>query len=210
MNGVNRKLPEGVVVIDCSNITEDLQYATEFACPGCYELFKNLDALDSHVTIEHGQGEDVTFNQDEAFTSFSRFSHISAEPVSTDTELIATVSLHQAIESLYPEHSNTDNLMITNIITIVVTALTTPSQHQRISDVNTRGIKRVKLDTSVETAVIQSTECIHLNKISKDIGFNEIIRKSTYHQLLAFEKYSFVTEEHLDLLNGHWRKRSFV
>ncbi|KAI9487425.1 MAG: hypothetical protein EXX96DRAFT_628246, partial [Benjaminiella poitrasii] len=43
-----------------------------------------------------------------------------------------------------------------------------------------------------------------------DISLNEIIRKSTYHQILAFEEYRHITEEHLDLLNSYWRKRPFM
>ncbi|KAG2233959.1 hypothetical protein INT48_009772 [Thamnidium elegans] len=188
------------------------------------EFDKGLEEFGPSV----GQSEETTFTQDEAFTNIPKASKISAEPVPTDTEAIATVSLHHAIESLYPEHSNTDNQMITNIITslnlapfiinsdcidnskLEVTTLTTPSQHKLILDVKTRGIKRVKLDTPVENAVIQSTDCIHLSKISKDISFNEVIRKSTYHQVLAFEEHRHITEKHLDLLNSHWRKCSFM
>ncbi|KAI8988045.1 hypothetical protein BDF20DRAFT_804306, partial [Mycotypha africana] len=43
-----------------------------------------------------------------------------------------------------------------------------------------------------------------------DISFNDIIRKSPYRQILAFEEYRHITEEHLDLLNSHWRKRSYM
>lgn len=61
---------------------------------------------------------------------------------------------------------------------VEVTALTTPSQHKRILDVKTRGTKRVKLDIPVEKVAIQSSGCIHLNQISNDICFNDIIRKA--------------------------------
>ncbi|KAI9487424.1 MAG: hypothetical protein EXX96DRAFT_615208 [Benjaminiella poitrasii] len=67
---------DDVVAVNHNNIREDLQYTTEFACPGCYELFKDLDTLDSHVTIEHGQGEETTFTQDEAFTNIPKVSKI--------------------------------------------------------------------------------------------------------------------------------------
>ncbi|KAI7902355.1 uncharacterized protein BX663DRAFT_486674 [Cokeromyces recurvatus] len=103
-----------------------------------------------------------------------------------------------------------NKIVISRTYKIEVTALTTPAQHKRILDVKTRGTKRVKLDIPVKKAVIQSTGCIHLNKISNDISFNEIIRTSAYRQLLAFDEYRHITEEHLDILNSHWKKSPFI
>lgn len=146
----------------------------------------------------------------------------------TDTEEVTTVLLRRSIESLYPEYNDTNNQMIKSVITSLnlapftinsdctdnskheVIALTTPPHHKRMLDVNARGIKRVKLNTSVENAGMQSTDCIHLTQISNDISFNEIIRNSTYRVLLGFEEYIHITEEHLDVLNSHWRKRPFM
>lgn len=90
-----------------------------------------------------------------------------------------------------------------------ITALTTSTQHKTISDVERIGIKRIKLSVPVENDV-HPTDCIHLRKISDNTNLNEIIRKSKYRELLAFEGYSKITDEHMNILNSHWRKRPWL
>jgi hypothetical protein len=78
-----------------------------------------------------------------------------------------------------------------------------------IEDIEHREVKKIKLSTPYDK-LSSSTNCIYINNLSSIPSFNEIIKNSPYSQLLAFGNCTMLNEEHLELLNAHWRKRPWM
>jgi hypothetical protein len=158
-----------------------------------------------------------------------KLSELSDPSESADiVETAEHVSLDNAIKLLYPEGSRTNSQIIRNIIVslnltpfdvqpdstdgsqLKATALVTPSQYKCIQHLKERDIKKLTLSTHFEYAAIPAAGCMHINNLSNNTAFNEIMTLSPYRQILAFESYTQITEEHLELLNAHWRKRPWI
>lgn len=164
---------------------------------------------------------------DESLLNVQKPLELSLPSGSTDIEQTENLSLDDVVELLYPEDGQTNSQVIRNVIAawnltpfdvqtdstdddqLKVTALTSTIQYKRVLDFKERGIKRLKLSTPYEKA-ISPADCIHINDSSTNAVFNETMKLSPYRQLLAFESYTHITEEHLELLNAHWRKRPWM
>ncbi|KAG1143262.1 hypothetical protein G6F37_007321 [Rhizopus arrhizus] len=195
------------------------KYETQFGCPVCYDLFKDLHSLSSHISCVHGLTAEDESTSDTALTNYQSRLELYLTPETVAVEPAAKIPVENAVKSLYPENNQSNSQILHGVISALklspfdldvdfkdgfkqkITLLTTAD----IEDIEHREVKKIKLSTPYDKPS-SSTNCIHINNLSSIPSFNEIIKNSPYSQLLAFGNYTTLNEEHLELLNAHWRK----
>ncbi|KAI8982056.1 hypothetical protein BDF20DRAFT_834710 [Mycotypha africana] len=211
-----------MVEINPESMEED-KYETKFGCPGCYDLFKDLPSLSSHISIKHGLTPDDESTFDEALINYQSQVEISLPVEAVTAEPTAKIPLENAVNLLYPEDNLSNSQILRNVISALklspfdmdvdfkdgfrqkITALTTAD----VEDIEHREVKKIKLSAPYDKPS-SSAICIHVNNPSSTSACNEIIKNSPYRQLLAFDNYTMLDEKHLELLNAHWRKRPWM
>ncbi|KAG1040512.1 hypothetical protein G6F43_012274 [Rhizopus delemar] len=218
--GIKRCLPRDVVEIIPESMEKD-KYETQYGCPGCYDLFNDLPCLSSHISCVHGLTSEDASISDTALTNYQSRLELSLTPEAKAVETTAKIPVENAVNFLFPENNQTS--ILRDVISALklspfdvdvdfkdgfkqrITALTTAD----IEDIEQRKMKKIKLSTPYDKPST-STKCIHVNNSSSTPSFNKLIKNSPYSQLLAFDNYTIFNEEHLELLNAHWRKRPWM
>lgn len=182
-------------------------------------MFDDLPSLSSHISNVHS----MTLTPEDESTSDKALINCQSQiELSLATVEPATVepTAKNAVNLLYPPENNQSNSQIIgNVISALklspfdvgidykdgfkekITALTTVD----VENMEHRKVKKKILSTPYD-------KLFSWTKLHSCLTppCNQIIKNSAYSQLLAFDNNVMSNEEHLELLNAHWRKRPWM
>ncbi|KAI9351647.1 hypothetical protein BD770DRAFT_412834 [Pilaira anomala] len=141
------------------------------------------------------------------------------------------VSLDEAVGVLFP-NNETNSHVIRNVLAALklvlfdvrpdssddnepqITALTVVDEHITFSYNyhihKSLFLSIIRLSNPYAEATPLKNNYVHIKNSSNCTALNNIISRSLYGQILAFESYVYISEEQLQFLNAPWREKSWM